>query len=199
MNIEVASGILAWLAVTLQLAGHTIYVRSVLRSSMQPNTASWLIWAYGGVLEAASYIAMSGDWVKWLLPIACNFACVVTFALLLGKGRFAWLSSWEWICLGIDMMGLIVWWHWRSATWAHLVMQIGVPISFVPIFLSVWRNPANEHPLPWVIWSAAYFLGTVTVVLRWQEWPEVVFSLNNLICHALIGVLCFRAGARATM
>jgi len=158
---------------------------------VRPNTASWFIWAYGSVLEAWSYVAMSGDWVKSLLPVACSAACVGTFLLMLRNGRAGRLHSWEWACVAFDVASIFVWWWWGSALWAHLVMQASVPVSFAPLLAAVARDPARETPLPWAMWSAAYVLGFATVVLRWDGWPEAVYSANYLVWTAAVWTLCW--------
>lgn len=172
--------VLGVVAALVQLAGYAIYVQKIRTS--RPNTASWLIWVYGSGLEAVSYVVMSRDWVKSLLPVACSMACMATFFAILGRGKFGRISGWEWICVGFDVSAIFVWWRWQSATWAHLVMQAGVPLSFAPLFVAVWRQPKQESPLPWAVWSLAYALGLAAVILRWDKWPEVVYALNYLIC-----------------
>ncbi len=196
MSLDAASNALAWGAVGLQLSAYAIYVRRALRSKVRPNTASWLIWAYGGLLETTSYVVMSEDWTKSLLPAACNLASLATFAVLLGKGRFERISLWEWGCVVIDVSALLVWWHWHSAIWAHLVTQASIPVSFAPILIAVWRGQTGERPMPWALWSASYALGAAVVVLRWEQWPEIVFPAGNCLCHAAVGVLCERVFQR---
>lgn len=177
------------LAAIFQLVAYGVYAHRLLRDKVQPNTASWLIWAYGGVLEAWSYLAMSGDWIKSLMPVACSAACVGTFLLILGKGRLQRLAPWEWACVGFDVVSMFVWWWWGSAMWAHLLMQASVPVSFVPILIAVSRDPSSETPLPWALWCMAYVFGMGAVLLRWNDWPEAVYSVNYFIWTVAVLVL----------
>lgn len=180
MELSVLLGILSGV---LQLIGYWIYVRSMLRTEIRPNSASWFIWAYGAAIETTSYFEMSGDVVKSILPIACTFASIATFVLMLKVGQFKKLKTLDYICVGIDLLALVVWWLYHSATYAHLVAMSSVIISFIPIIWDTWNDPRSEKPLPWLIWSSAYAVATIVVFMRFEKWEDVVYSGMYFVCH----------------
>jgi len=53
-----------------------------------------------------------------------------------------------------------------------------------------FEKPEHESPLPWAIWSLAYVLGLGAVVLRWNQWPEAVYSANYLVWTVAVWIAC---------
>jgi len=45
----------------------------------------------------------------------------------------------------------VVWWVFRSATYANLILQVCILVSFIPTYRTVWNNPKTEKALPWFI------------------------------------------------
>ncbi len=178
------SVLLGLLAAGTQLWGYGSYVRLVER----PNTASWSIWTVGAVLDVTSYFAMTHDWVKNILPIVCAIACVSVFAYSLVKRRFKHLSIFDWVFLALDGLITLWWLTAKDATQANLLYQVSALASFGPILWGVLGNGDNEHPRPWLIWSAAYSLFFASVVLRHPRLAELAYPGVNLVCHAAMFV-----------
>lgn len=189
-NTAVFLGILAG---ALHLVAFGIYNRQIFKGTSKPNAATWTLWAILTVLNFTSYKAMSGDWVKSFLPTASSLACVATFVVALFKGKLSRLNIYDSAALFIGLVAAGAWWYFNSATSANLIMQVAVLISFVPTYRGVWQDPKTEKALPWFIWSSAYILSIAVVVMRWQgQYQDLVYPVNCLILHAVVGVLARR-------
>ena len=165
----------------------------MIRGTSQPNSATWTLWAFITVLNLVSYAVMSGDWVKSILPFASSLACILTFLFALYKGKLSKIDLWDGIALFIGIASIIVWWYLKSATYANLILQASIAVSFVPTYRGVWLNPLKERSFPWYIWSFAYSLNIIVIVLRWRDqYQDLVYPINCLILHALVGVLTKR-------
>lgn len=189
MNFATFTGLAAGL---LQLWGYWTYNRT----ARHPNVASWAIWGLGSVLTFLLYGALVEDWVKEFLPFVCMLAALFTFIACLGRGLFGAPDKRDWGILLLDVIVVAYWIVFREATWANLLLQVDVAVSFVPTFRSLRRNPASEDPRPWLIWSGAYTLLVVTVVLRWENWWELLYPVNYLLLHAGVWAMA-RFGARS--
>jgi hypothetical protein len=177
----------------LHVLAFALYNRQMLHGTSQPNSATWTLWAFLTVLNASSYAVMSGDLVKSILPIASSLACILTFLFSLYKGKLSKLDLWDGLALGIGVVSGLVWWYYKSATYANLILQASVAISFVPTYRGVWKNPKKEKALPWYIWSFAYVLSIVVIAMRWKgQYQDLVYPVNCLILHAVVGVLTKR-------
>ena len=176
-------------AALLQIGGYFSYSRHVIGGNINPNTTTWIIWAFGSMFNCFSYIAASGDWVKELLPIACAVSCIVTFFICYMKDKFMEPKAEYMILLVFDLLVTLIWWETESAVYANLLYQISTIASFIPIFIEIKRDSKVERSEPWFIWSAAYLLLTLVVMVRLNSWIDIVYPLNCLVLHLAIGII----------
>lgn len=182
----VSLGIFAGL---LQVIGYLFYVKKINVGRVRPNTASWSIWAFGAVLESSSYVFVTGDWVKNILPIACAVSAVAIFLYCLRKGHFKRPTNFEWSLVLLDSVAIFIWWWYSSAVYANLFLVITAVISFVPILAHVWHDPMAEDSNPWFVWTSAYAVLALVVILRWEKWEDLVYPLVFVILHIFVAVL----------
>lgn len=187
MEITICLGILAGL---LHVLAFILYNKQMLNGTSQPNSATWILWTFLTVLNVSSYAVMSDDWVKYILPLASSISCILTFLFSLYKGKLSKIDPWDGLALGIGIISSFAWWYYNSATYANLILQVSIAISFVPTYRGVWNNPRKEKSLPWYIWSSAYILSIIVIILRWQnQYEDLVYPLNCLVLHAVVGIL----------
>ena len=187
MSVEVILGTTAGL---IHIVAFFAYHQQMIRGESRPNTTTWTLWVFISTLNCISYIVMSGDIIKGLLPIASTFACIVVFVVSFFKGKLSRLNFIDEIALAFGFLSLFVWWANRSATYANLILQVCIFISFIPTYRGVWRDAALEKSLPWFIWSSAYILIIIVVFLRWRgQYQDLVYPINCLVLHAGVGIL----------
>jgi len=190
MIVEVILGIIAGLT---HIIAFLIYNKQMLQGLSRPNRATWMLWVFISTLNCASYIVMSRDIVKGFLPIASTIACIAVFVVSLFKGKLSKLNLGDEVALVIGCFSIFIWWGYHSATYANLLLQVCIFISFIPTYRGVWRDVATEKALPWFIWSSAYILTITVVFLRWQDqYQDLVYPINCLLLHAGVGILAFR-------
>ena len=183
---------LAVSASVLQLAAYATYSRRVIRGLVQPNFATWSIWGLIILLNASSYLVMSADWVKSLLPLANAAGCLITAGVVLSRARKSPLGLEDKAALGIAVLAAIVWSAFSAAP-ANLVVQICFVVGFVPTYRSVLAHPSREAPMPWFLWSAAYVLSTTVVILRWTgRYEELIYPALSVIWHLGVALLSLR-------
>jgi len=190
VELIIALGISAGL---MHIVAFVIYNKQMLQGTSKPNSATWTLWTFLTVLNVSSYAVMSGDWVKTILPLASSVACILTFFFSLYKGKLSKIDPWDGLALGIGIISGLVWWYFKSATYANLILQASLAVSFVPTYRGVWKEPLKERALPWYVWSAAYVLSIIVIVLRWKgQYQDLVYPINCLILHAVVGMLSKR-------
>ena len=186
-----------WLGITagvIHVVAFIIYNKQISQEASVPNAATWTLWTFLTVLNATSYAVMSGDIVKSILPAVSSLACILTFLFSLYKGKLSRIDPWDGIALVIGVVSGLAWWWYHSATYANLILQLAIAISFVPTYRGVWKNPAVERALPWYLWSFAYILIIIVVALRWRDqYQDLVYPVNLLLLHAAVGLLTRRA------
>lgn len=190
MTFEVILGVIAGL---IHIVAFLTYHKQMLLGTSRPNRATWTLWVFISTLNCLSYIAMSRDVIKGLLPIASTIACIVVFVVSLFKGKLSKLNVGDQIALMLGFVSIFVWWAYRSATYANLLLQVCIVISFIPTLRGIWESPSNEKALPWFIWASAYILTIIVVFLRWQgQYQDLVYPINCFLLHSLVGFLSLR-------
>ena len=174
-----------------QIAGYALYNWLMRKGDIRPNSASWLIWTIGSLLNMASYVSMTGDIVKDILPITCSIACIATFIHTILIGRFSRPDGFEWCMVATDLSITAVW-MFMSATEASLLYQVGTIISFFPMMKGVASGHDKESPAPWLVWTIAYALFTTTVCLRYEKWQDLAYPVVCLILHGAMTRLAFK-------
>lgn len=189
-----SSEMVATVATLMHIAAFLWYNQKILQGKAHPNTATWAIWAAESSLNFGSYLVMSDDWVKSLLPAASSLLCIATFGVAIRVGKFSHIDHCDLAALGIGLIAVLAWWWFRSAAYANLIMQASIGVGFWPTYRSVWKKPANETPFPWLLWGAAYTVGTVMVVQRWRgQWLDLTFYVVSVFLHLGIGILALRS------
>ncbi|MFA5942102.1 MAG: hypothetical protein WC798_00300 [Candidatus Paceibacterota bacterium] len=179
MGITEISVVLGFAAGAVQLVGYFIYNRG---AGEKINTGSWSIWALGGIVDLASYSVLTGDWVKNILPAACAVAAISTFCYAIVKKRFSWPDKTDWAFVGADGAVTVIW-AFTNVVIASLLYQVSTVLSFLPMFRGQLAGREVERPLPWLIWTLAYSLLLVSVLLRLKRWEELAYPTSHLAVH----------------
>jgi hypothetical protein len=180
-------------ASVVQLVAYGLYNRQIFRGTSTPNATTWALWAFLSTLAAASYAVMTDDFAKYILPVASGLANIATFIYALFAGKFRRIGWWDWPVLLLGMLGGFVWWQYQSATYANLIIVAAEAIAFIPTYRHLWKNSALERSLPWFIWTAAYFLNGLVVVLRWNgHYQDLVNPVTMFFLHLIVGLMALR-------
>lgn len=182
--------ILAILVALTLLAGYAVYYKSV-KNGVRPNTTLWTLWTFGSLLELASYMVVTGDWAKNVLPLVCAVACIVLYIYFLAHGKFQRLTFGNILIIIADIAALILWFVTESALVANLAMQVSTVISFIPMYKEVFDEDENETQLPWIIWSITYALDILLVITRWEKWGDLAYPLTNFVLHFAMWALIY--------
>jgi hypothetical protein len=177
------------IACALQIKGHVEYNKDL---EIEPNTTAWTIWGLTSLIDTWNYSEMTGDMYKNALPIVCALGCLTTWALCLFRGRFKKLVFENYLSFLLCGGALIVWKEFDLVKESNMILQVDNVISFLPIIYGVIRNPKAERPAPWMWWTASYALGTVVVLMRYQQWQDLLFPLGSMVLHCIVGALSLR-------
>lgn len=176
---------LAIAASLIQIIGHVIYNKEL---ESKPNLTSWTIWGITSLIDALNYIDLTGHWQKNLLAITCAVSCLVTWLLLLFRGRFSIPKLKEYLSLAISGLAIVLWKKFSLLRESSAVLQVDNILSFIPIIASTWSEPDTERPRAWLWWTVSYGLGTLVVVLRMNDWVELLYPLSCFVLHLFVAV-----------
>jgi hypothetical protein len=191
LKTTLVSEYLSYTAAMLHILAFYLYGKKILKSKKDgsgPNAATWTIWAFGSFLTLINYDFVAEDLFKETVAMADAFGCLVIFCI--SFGRFQKLGRSEWVILAVDGLAILVWLMFRSATYTYAVLQISATLSVIPTCVSTWKNPKSEPALVWFLWALAYGLSAIVVLLRWEQWVDIVYPLNYMVMHLAVAVIC---------
>jgi hypothetical protein len=185
------------------LAAYAVYNRTILFGHTKPSLVAWLLWSFLTLLNVSSYYEMSKDWKTSLLPLASASATLITTTVVIikvikGAGFFGSLDTLGYVLFGIGVMACMVWFKYKKADYGNVIVMVAVGISFIPIYVGLLTGVVKETPLPWLIWTLGYVIGTATVLLSWKEqrkrnWFELVYPLGCVLLHLPVALLAMNS------
>jgi hypothetical protein len=179
------------------LAGYWFYNKKIAKSDIRPNATTWGLWAAASFPVVLVYFDLTGDWVKNLLPLTCAIAAIGTFVHMMIRGSFQKPNRIELEIAALDVAVILYWVACDDPFITSIFLEIDIWITFIPILQTTWNHPETEDPKPWIIWTVAYTLFTIVVLLRWEQWWDLILPVNYVVQHGLVGVFArFRRAAR---
>ncbi len=174
------------LAGIIQVCGYWIYNRKLAKNEIRPNVTSWAIWGIGSFIAYALYSDLANDWVKEFLPLVCAIAAVATFVHMAVRGSFQKPDRTDVQIFALDIAVVSFWIYSNDPILSNVLLELDIWISFAPILRSTWKHPETEDATPWKLWSVAYLLFTIAVIMRWEKWWDLLLPLNYLVLHVAI-------------
>lgn len=191
--------LLAAIGGILMLVAYFIYNSQILFGNAKPSIAAWLVFGFLVILNTSTYLKMSGDWTMSVLPILGALANIITTIIVVVKGgELGSLSSTDRIILVIGVLAGLVWWWFKNAGYANVIVMAAVVVGFIPIYTGFYYGTIRENPLAWSVWTASYAVGTWVVFRRWKEKPEKKNRLE-LVYPVVSGILHFSVGVIASL
>lgn len=181
-------------AMAFSLSGYATYLVGLRRHLVEPNRASWLIWAAAAGVEAATYAAVNPHAAQaWVFGVSA-LACIVVTLSMWRRSRWSAPSPSESLCMGAALAALLLWIAFKEAFWAHMLVVVAVPVSFWPTWQSVWEDRSRERSPAWGLWTLGD-LATLLLATRGGTIGigEVAYILVEFACHAgvwfMVGLL----------
>lgn len=192
-------------ALLLHLAAYGIYAREVFHERIRPNVIVWLMWLFGGVVEYVTYNAITGShWSTDALPIACVVGIgSITIAIAAAqirnffqKNEFSFhkpIIS-DYYLVGFDVAAIVYWLLGGGAVAANFIAVSTSIITFIPLWRTTYQHPQGEQPLPWALWTCAYFCMCMAVITGTGagEIGLYIFPIYYLLLHLVVLILSLR-------
>jgi len=193
----------------LQALGYVFYIQKSLRKEVDPNPATWLMFAYGVALLTILEWDRDASFTLLVLPIVCGVMSIFLAILCWRRGTLRWPTKWEdkWELgafkgdIGLTTLYASAWFLYAFAFlneeersfWA-LLFLIGSNATtftaFIPILRSTYVHPSRERMLPWLVWTSAYCLLGGATILEEGVWTELlIYPVSNAFLHGAVAVL----------
>ncbi len=187
--MDILVGTLGVLAGLVQLAGYWQYHKAMQLKGNKPSPASWFMWAVDGGVDLFIFAMLTKDWEKNFLSSVCAIAAIAVFVQIWRRERTLRLSKSDYAF--VVMNGLLVAFYvaTRNPFISNALLGVSLAIAFTPNLFAVWSDPNSESPQPWFIWTLAYVLLTLVIVLEWQNWWELIYPVTSIVLTGAVGLI----------
>lgn len=196
--LAIASGL-------LQALGYFMYITKALRHELEPNAATWLMFAYGTATLTILEWDRDAHAYLLVLPVVCAVLSLYVAYLCWKRGALRWkgagrVAQASFIAdVGLTVAYVALWFAAErqlvsesvrlEAVLGFLVLSnLSTIVQFVPLMHGAYREPSNEHPLPWTVWTSAYltlglltYLETGTVRTELMLYPTLAALLHGSV------------------
>jgi cbb3-type cytochrome oxidase subunit 3 len=193
----------------LQALAYAVYLRHMIASGVRPNAISWVMWTFGTLVFLAIEVRLGVPASALILPSVCLTCSIGVIAWALRRGGYLAPERGDWaVCAvnGLLMLGYV----WLAlgpgakgdapggadALGLALVSFAAVAALTAswPMLRTTYRDPGNERPLAWFVWSTAYGCLALAVMAEGLSWHYLAYPALCQVVHLLIGIFALEAG-----
>ena len=177
-------------AALLHGVAYLLYARQTKLGQSSPKSASWGLWAFLVLINWLTFGVTIGNWIVALQFLTGSVACIAVFIYMWELGKLSWPTAKEWRLIALGILAVIIWWIFRNAAWANVIIFVALAISFIPIYEDLWENPRKEVPRSWILWTLAFLITAANVVVNWKGQPlSLIMPIGGAMLHGEVAYL----------
>lgn len=146
------------LGVIIGSIGMISYLIDTIKGKVKPNRVTWLLWALAPLIAFAAEIKQ-GVGLHSLMTFSVGFGPLLIFsASFLNKKAYWKLTKLDYICGGLSILGLILWFITKIDNLAILFAIFADATAAIPTIVKSWKAPETEN-------YKVFFFGTINASL----------------------------------
>lgn len=169
------------------------YIISIAKGKSKPHPISWVLWAIIGVAILINYWAVGARETIWLAVI--NFLGPLTIAILsikYWKGKF---SRFDYTCLAISAISILIWLIFRNAEIAITFSILADILAALPTLRKTWLDPGSEDLKTWLIYVVSNTLSLFAIV-NWTYGVALLPIWLDILATSIVLMILFRKPKR---
>ena len=190
------NGNFVYLGVAIFSIGGISYLIDTLRGKVQPNKVTWLLWAISPLVAFAAEIVQGVGLISLTTFIAGFLPLLIFMASFVNKKSYWKLTKFDYVCGGLSLLGLLLWYLTRSGNIAIIFSLLADFLAATPTFIKAFRSPESESAKAFflvTLGSCVSFLTIATWTFANYAFPAYLV-LSDLTLFVLI---YFKVGKRA--
>ncbi|MDD5416324.1 MAG: hypothetical protein PHE48_05000 [Candidatus Daviesbacteria bacterium] len=186
------------LGFVLQALGSLKYLIETIQGRIKPNKVSFFLWALAPMIAFAAEIKQ-GVGIQSLLTFSVGFfPLLIFFASFLNKKAEWKLRPFDFICGGLSLVGLLLWYITQVGNIAIMFAILADGLAALPTIVKTYHYPETENG--WLyLTGVIYALLTLLTIKTWV-FAYYGFPLYILIVDLIIFLLAqFKIGKRVSI
>lgn len=183
------------LAALFNLYGIVAYTHYTLTGRVKPNRVTFFLWSLAPLIAFTAELN-KGVGLQSLMTFMVGFGPLVVFIASFITRQAAWkLQTFDFICGGLSVLGLILWALTREGDLAIFFGIMADGLAALPTVVKAWKAPETESALLYFL-SAISAGITISTIDKWNfaTWGFPIYILS--ICLLISSLTHFKLGKR---
>jgi len=175
-----------YFAVLLNLTGHLLYSRSIIKGNAKPNLASWIPWMLAP-LAGTFFEIKAGAGLSVLPVFMAGFGpvIIITVALLTKNGIWK-VSRFDIFCGLISLFALVVYIFTHNASISIVFAILSDLLAFIPTGIKGWKFPESEYHSTYSLPIISNTIGLLII----KNWSFPIYGFGVYLVIANIAMVC---------
>lgn len=179
----------------INLYGTFSYLLSTLKGETKPNKITWFLWALAPLIAFAAQV-YQGVGLSSVMTFVVGFGPLLIFTASFVNRKSEWkISSFDLICGGLSLIGIILWSITRTGDIAILFAILADGLAAIPTLIKSYYEPETENYHAFLFAGINGFI-TLLTIKQWDfahyAFPLYIFA----ICFIFVLLIKFKLGKR---
>lgn len=167
------------------------YIKNVWQGNITPNLTTWIIWSFIGFVLLVTYKSIGSE--ESIYPVIFGFVnpVLVTLVMFFVAKKINRITLLEIICILFSVLAIILWYLASNNSnyfiYANYIAIIADLFAVIPTLKDYWKNPENDRPFSWILFSFAYFL-LIFSIKNEQEISSYVLPVYMSFMSLLVAI-----------
>lgn len=168
-----------YFAICLNLIGHLLYIRSIIKGHAKPNLVSWFFWTLAPFIGVFFQIKAGAGLSVLPIFIAGFGSLIIMIAAVLTKNGFWKITTFDIYCGLFSALALIFYIFTHNLGISILFAILSDALASVPTIIKSWNFPETENWAPYLFPIFSNIVGLL-IIKNWS------FSLYSFGIYFLI-------------
>lgn len=179
-----------FVAVLLNLFGHFLYIRSIVKGGAKPNLISWFFWSLAPFIGVFFQLKAGAGLSVLPIFIAGLGSLLIMIAAILTKNGFWKMTAFDMYCGLFSALALIFYIFTHNLGVSILFAILSDALASVPTVVKTWNFPETENWGPYFLPIFSNLAGLL-IIKDWS-FPIYSFGIYFIILNLVILFCMYR-------
>ena len=177
----------AIIAAIVSSLGTLYYFYETLKGKAQPNRVTWILWAiFPMIIFFAQRSQNTG--VMSIISLSAGVLALLVFTASLFNKKSYWKTKpFDYACLVLAIIGMVLWWLSKDANVAIIFAIIADSLTAAPTIKKAYLYPKSESWQAYTLNSLGFFIG-ILAIQKW-DFANYAFVIYLFAVNFLIALL----------
>jgi hypothetical protein len=161
-------------AISLNLLGQVLYIKSIIKGHAKPNMVSWGMWMLAPFV-AVFFQLKAGAGLSVLPIFMAGFGpLIIITAALITKNALWKVNSFDLFCGSFSLIALLLYVLTHNLDISILFAILSDALAFIPTFIKSWKYPESESVTGYSFCIISNIIGLLII----KDWSFAIYSFG---------------------